>query len=138
PFFSPDGERIVWRRFSPDGKTAEVFTMKADGTDEKQITRLNAMSWAPIFHPSGDYIVFTTNLHGYHNFELYIVDAEGRRAPVRVTELEGFDGLPVFKPNGRELTWNRKLPDGISQIFIADWDDEAARAALGLPKRLPP
>src|SRR5262249_22124182 len=31
PFFSPDGTRIVWRRFSLDGSTAEIFTMRADG-----------------------------------------------------------------------------------------------------------
>ncbi|MEQ8955499.1 MAG: peptidase M28, partial [Gammaproteobacteria bacterium] len=27
PFFSPDGERVVWRRFNPDGNSAEVWTM---------------------------------------------------------------------------------------------------------------
>lgn len=135
PFFSPDSKRVVWRRFGQDGK-AEVYTMNVDGTDEKQITRLNAMSWAPFYHPSGDYIIFTTNLHGYNNFELYIVDANGTKEPVRVTYQDGFDGLPVFKPNGRELTWNRKLADGTSQIFIADWNDDLARQALGLPGKL--
>ena len=53
PFFSPDGQGIVWRRFSEDGTTAEVFTRKLDGSPEKQITRLGpchvTMSWRPIF-----------------------------------------------------------------------------------------
>ncbi|MCZ6464825.1 MAG: peptidase M28, partial [Proteobacteria bacterium] len=31
PFFSPDGSRIVWRRFSEDGVTAEIYSMKVDG-----------------------------------------------------------------------------------------------------------
>lgn len=137
PFFSPDGERIVWRRFSPDGHTAEVFTMKVDGTDERQITKLNAMSWAPFYHPSGDYIIFTSSLLGHHNFELFIVDTEGTGAPVRITDLDGFDGLPVFTPNGRQLTWNRKISPAESQIMIADWDDHLARQLLQLPPQAP-
>ncbi len=36
PFFSPDGKRIVWRRFSPDGAQAEVWTMRIDGTDKSR------------------------------------------------------------------------------------------------------
>ena len=31
PFFSPNGKRIVWRRFSEAGDTAEVYSMKLDG-----------------------------------------------------------------------------------------------------------
>lgn len=136
PFFSPDGDSIVWRRFTPDGHSAEVYTMDLATGEETQVTRLGAMSWAPFFHPSGDYIVFTSNLYGYSNFELFIVDRKGSRDPVRITELNDFDGLPVFTPDGTQLTWNRKLPAG-SQIFTGDWNDSEARKALGLPKRFP-
>lgn len=131
PFFSPDGRRIVWRRFSENGATAEVYTMDLDGTNQRQITRLGAMSWAPYFHPSGEYVIFATNLHGFDNFELYLVDAAGTREPVRVTYTPGFDGLPAFAPNGRRLAWTtNRTADGSSQIFIADWDHEAARVLL--------
>ncbi|MCB9025385.1 MAG: M28 family peptidase [Bdellovibrionaceae bacterium] len=132
PFFSPDGKKIVWRNFETNGQVAEIYTMNLDGTDKKQITRLKSMSWAPYFHPSGDYIVFTTNRHGYKNFELYIVDAAGEKEPVRISYLEDFDGLPVFTPDGNHLTWTRRA-QGISQIFISDWDDNKARKLLSLP-----
>ena len=136
PFFSPDGKRIVWRRFSPDGTQAEVWTMRIDGTDKKQITRLDAMSWAPYFHPSGDYLIFTTNLHGFNNFELYIVDTQGRAAPARVTHTKGFDGLPVFAPDGKRLVWtSSRTADKKAQIFFADWNDAEARCLLGLEAR---
>jgi len=134
PFFSPDGERVVWRRFSEDGARAEIHTIRLDGTDERVLTRLGVMSWAPFYHPSGDYLVFNTNLHGYANFELYLVDAEGRADPVRVTDREGFDALASFSPDGRQLVWtSNRTPSGGSQLFRADWDDAAARRALGLP-----
>ena len=133
PFFSPDGKRICWRRFSEDGATAEIFTANLDGSDAKRLTTIGAMSWAPFYHPSGDYLIFTTNINGFANFELYIVDAAGIHTPVRVTTTDGFDGLPVFTPDGKQLSWTAgRTPDKKSQIFIADWNDAAARKALDL------
>lgn len=130
PFFSPDGQRIIWRRFDTNGVIADVFSMKIDGTDQRRITNFESMSWAPYPHPSGKYIVFTSNKHGFENFELFIVNSEGRGEPVRVTFTDGFDGLPVFSPDGRKLCWTSNRGGGQSQLFLADWNDSAAVAAL--------
>ena len=134
PFFSADGRKICWRRFSEDGATAEIFTMNVDGSDVRQITRMGALSWAPYFHPSGDYLIFTTNREGMRNFELYMVDAAGASAPARVTVSEGFDGLPVFSPDGKRLAWTSARSSGKqSQLFFAEWNDTEARKMIGLP-----
>lgn len=133
PFFNSSGEKICWRRFSLDGHKAEIYTMSLASGDEKQITRLEKMSWAPFFHPTSKYIIFSTNLHGFNNFELYIVDAAGSKTPVRVTNREGFDGLPSFSPDGKTLSWtSNSTNDGKSQIFLADWNHNFALSALGL------
>ncbi len=133
PFFSPDGKRICWRRFSIDGATAEVYTMNIDGTDVQRLTNLGAMSWAPYYHPSGDYLIFATNKHGFANFELYLVRADGEGEPVRVTYTDGFDGLPVFLPDGEQLAWtSTRTPEKRSQIFMGAWNDAEARRRLGL------
>lgn len=133
PFFSPDGQRLCWRRFAPDGATAEILSMRLDGTDVKTLTRLGAMSWAPFYHPSGQYLVFATNLHGFGNFEVYLVDAAGQAPPVRVTHTDKFDGLPVFTPDGKKLAWTSgRTADGQSQIFLADWNHEQALKSLGI------
>jgi Tol biopolymer transport system component len=137
PFFTPDGQRIVWRHFQEDGALADVYTMRLDGTDRKRLTDFGAMSWAPYFHPSGRYVLFASNKLGFENFELYLVDAEGQREPVRVTHTEGFDGLPAFSPDGRRLCWtSNRGSDGTSQLFLADWNEAAALAALeSAPRR---
>ena len=133
PFFSPDGKRIVWRRFSESGREAEIFTMNIDGSDQKQITRLNKLSWAPFYHPSGQYIIFSTNMEGHRNFELYIVDVEGKKEPVRVTEKEGFDGLPVFTPDGKAITWTSdRTPEKKGHLFHGKWNHEKALQSLSL------
>jgi len=132
PFFNADGTKICWRRFDRKGLTAEVYTMDADGSDERQLTQLGAMSWAPFFHPSGEYLIFTTNKHGFDNFELYLVDAAGEKEPVRVTYTPGFDGLPTFSPDGKQMSWtSKRTAADQSQIFLAQWDHEKALELLG-------
>lgn len=131
PFFSPDGQRIIWRRFNADGTIADVYTMKPDGSDVRQLTDFGCMAWAPYFHPTGQYVIFTANKLGFGNFELFIVDAAGEREPVRVTFTDGFDGLPVFSPGGHRLCWtSSRTADTKAQLFFGDWNHAAAVAAL--------
>ena len=101
-FFTKDG-RIVWRHFDENGLIANVWTMKLDGTDKKQITDFGAMSWAPYEHPSGEYFVFASNKLGFENFEVFMVDKAGTKEPVRITYTDGFDGLPVPSPDGTQM-----------------------------------
>lgn len=136
PFFSPDGKKICWRRFSERGDVAEVMTMNIDGSNQKQLTRLGSMSWAPYYHPSGKYLIFNTNKHGFSNFELYLIDAEGKSTPVRVTTTDGFDGLASWTPDGTSLTWSSNRHDPKERknahIYVAKWNHENAMKALGL------
>ena len=135
-FFSPDGNSICWRRFDEHGLTAEIYTMELDGGKPKKLTNMGAMSWAPYFHPSSEYLIFTTNKHGFSNFELYLVDAEGKSEPVRVTRTAGFDGLPAFLPDGKRVAWtSNRTSSGQSQIFWADWDHASALAAIKANRR---
>jgi Tol biopolymer transport system component len=131
PFFSPDGTRIVWRRFDEQGLIADVWTMKLDGSDQRQVTNFGAMSWAPYIHPSGEYLLFASNKLGFENFEVFMVDVEGTREPVRITYTDGFDGLPVPSPDGRRIAWTSSRGGGREgQIFLAEWNHQAALAAL--------
>ena len=132
PFFMPDGQRILWRRFDASGMNADVYSAKMDGSDVRKITDFGCMSWAPYPHSSGEYVIFTANKLGFDNFELFAVDTMGRREPVRITYTPGFDGLPVFSPDGKKLSWTaNRGGEGKSQLFMADWSHAAVLAALG-------
>ena len=136
PFFTPDGQHIVWRHFTTDGSQADIYTMRIDGSNVRRLTDFDSMSWAPYFHPSGAYVIFASNKLGFSNFELYLVDARGRHEPVRVTTTDGFDGLPVFSPDGNRLCWtsNRNSQE-VSQLYLADWNHEAALEAIAVSPR---
>jgi Tol biopolymer transport system component len=136
PFFTPDGKKIVWRRFDEKGLIADVWTMNLDGSDQRQITDFGSMSWAPYMHPSGAYYFFASNKLGFENFEVFIVDAQGAKEPVRVTYSDGFDGLPVPSPDGKQLAWtSTRSGGGAGQLFLAQWNHERALEAL---KNAPP
>ena len=131
PFFTPDGSRIIWRRFDEQGLIADVWTMRPDGSDQRQITDFGSMSWAPYMHPSGEYIIFASNKLGFENFEVFIVDAHGTKEPVRVTYSDGFDGLPVPSPDGKTLAWTSSRSGGAAgQLFLAQWNHEKALEAV--------
>lgn len=133
PFFNPDGTKIIWRRFNPDGNSAEIWIMDSDGSHQRQLTADAMVSWAPFFHPSGDYFIYSSNVLGHANFELFIMDVEGNGAAVRVTNTEGTDILPVFSPDGNRMAWSStRTEDGTSQLHISDWEHERALGLLGM------
>lgn len=117
PFFSPDGKKIVWRRFTLDEKNAEVWTMDADGKNQTQVTTIGAMAWAPYWHPSMKWIVFACN-HEDPAFEVYAVRPDGKNL-TRLTYNSGFDGLPVFSPDGTKLMWTSTRDHDGSHLYMA-------------------
>jgi Tol biopolymer transport system component len=143
PFFSKDGSMIVWRGKSmSDGKELqeyqdllkaglwrptelELFVMRSDGSDVRQITKLGGANFAPYFHPDGRRVIFASNYEDPkgRNFELYMTDVSGPRLE-RITYSDAFDGFPMFSPDGRKLVFasNRHAAKPTdTNIFIADW-----------------
>jgi len=145
-FYSPDGKWIVYRAYHPKTKaeideyenllkqnlfhptTLELWIMRADGSDKRQITRNGAANFAPYFFPDGKRLIFASNLDsggGLNNFELYTVNIDCS-ALERITDSPGFDGFPVFSPDGKKLVWSSgrkaKEPHEIN-VFIADWSN---------------
>jgi TolB protein len=144
-FFSADGRRIVFRASRPVGDAElaeyrsslarklvrpgklEIYTMAADGSDVRQVTRLGAASFAPFFHPDGRRIIFASNVGDPRgrNFDLYLVNEDGSGLE-RITSNETFDGFPMFSPDGKQLVFasnrNGRAP-GETNIFIADWSE---------------
>ncbi|MCS7183350.1 MAG: hypothetical protein NZ869_09615 [Thermoanaerobaculum sp.] len=144
-FFSPDGSMLVWRasRPLPGPETEEyqrllaqglvrpfkldIYVAAADGSNVRRLTDNGAANFAPFWHPSGNKIIFVSNLHQprSRNFDLYLINVDGTGLE-RVTYFEDFDGFPMFSPDGKRLVFcsNRyNSKPGETNVFIADWRD---------------
>jgi TolB protein len=143
PFFSPDGLWIVYRAHHPSSEDEkarykallaqdlvepsemDLWVMRADGSRQRQITKLGGASFAPAFFPDSRRILFASNYEhpGSSQFELYAVNRDGRKLE-RVTWAGGFNAFPHFSPDGRKVVFisnrNGKAPHEIN-VFIADW-----------------
>ena len=151
-FFSPDCSRIVWRAARPQGAALaearellaqhlvkpsqlELWTARADGSEAQQVTYLGVASFAPSFFPSGDRIVFASNLGDANGreFDLWAIDVAGTRLE-RITASPGFDGFPMFSPDGTRLAFgtNRFVPGGReTDVAVARWVEAAPRFEEG-------
>ncbi len=153
-FFSPDCSRIVWRASRPKGadlddykrllaqglvrpNRLELWVANADGGEARQVTYLNAGSFAPSFFPSGKRLIFATNYGDPkgREFDLWAIDVDGSNLE-RITWTGGFDGFPMFSPDGTRLAFasNRNgTQTGETDIFVARWVDGPAPAAAVMP-----
>jgi TolB protein len=143
PFFSPDGNWIVYRAHHPTAADEvaryksllaqdlvepvlmDLYVMRADGSEQGAITHLGGASFAPSFFPDSRRIIFASNYQhsGSSEFELYVVNRDGSGLEP-VTFTGGFSAFPQFSPDGKQLVFasnrNAKAPHEIN-IFIADW-----------------
>lgn len=142
-FFSPDGSRIVWRAMYPETEAEradylqllaqglirpsalELYVADADGSNAVQLTDNGAANFGPFWHPSGEKILFSSNLGdpGGREFDLWMINVDGTGLE-QITFAPDFDGFPVFSPDGRQLVWgsNRENErEAETNVFIADW-----------------
>ena len=143
--FSPSGRYIVFRAYHLKSKrdirefkgfleknlvkpeNVEIFVYDRKTNKFSQITHSppGVSNFAPYFHPSEKFIVFSSNMHkpGSFNFELYKVDIDGKNLQ-RITFSGGFNAFPMFRKDGRKIIWTSSR--GVKgkrefNIFMADW-----------------
>lgn len=133
PFFSPDGEWVIFRTDREKADYLQVHAIRADGTGDVALTNNDGVNWAPYWHPTEPYIIWTgadhSNPSQRPNYDLWLlryrIDDDGLHAdgePVRVTDHQSADVLPVFSPDGKRLMWTSgRGVDGTSQLWIADF-----------------
>jgi TolB protein len=141
PHWSPDGARLVFNsaRTTPDLKAEwtkqyhEIFTMAADGSDVRQITRFRTVSTYPQFSPDGKKIAFRRRLDepafewdlsaSPRNSEVFVMNADGSN-PLNVSKSPAYDGWPAWSPDGATIVFssNRAGPANIGQLYAVDPD----------------
>jgi len=148
-FYSPDGTKIVWRGWYPKNEKEiiqwknnikknyiesvplDIFIADRDGKNKIQLTNNGATNWSPSWHPSGEYIVFSSNKDDWldefdsygPNFELYLMQISNGKL-TRLTYNSTFDSFPVFSKDGSKIVYssNRNAENPRqTNIFISDF-----------------
>lgn len=100
--WSPDGSHIALH--TNQDLNYEIYTMAADGSNLRRLTRDFAADLMPAWSPDGMTIVFARGEPA--SSDLYRMDAGGSNV-TRLTDMTGYEHSP---------TWS---PDGLSLAFIA-------------------
>ena len=145
-FYSPDASKIVYRARYPEDEAEltdyrrlltanlvrpgvlDIYVMHADGSNKRRLTDNGAANFAPFFHPSGEKIIFSSNVHDpdSRNFDLFLINIDGTGLE-QVTFSEEFESFPMFTPDGGHLVFasNRNgSHDGNTNLFIAEWVED--------------
>lgn len=100
PAWSPDGGRIVFATNAAGN--VDLWTMKADGSDLRQITATIDLDTEPCWSPDGRSIAFRRSSNDLGS-DICVVPASGGEA-VRLA-LPGIQRLPAWTPDGEGLVF---------------------------------
>jgi len=109
PVWSPLGDRIGFTRETGGTNSYDIFTVRPDGTDLKQLTQAPGNDAHCAWSPDGKYIVFSSARLGFRDeaplydgspqpyAELFVMDADGsNQRPITSDKWE--EGTPAWVP----------------------------------------
>jgi Tol biopolymer transport system component len=125
PDVSPDGSRIAYRT---EGARQDIFVVRTDGTDERQVTDDDAKDWAPRWSPDGERLAFYSNASG--DYELWLASPDGTDRRRLTNSPDEAPQIPVWSPDGDRIA--TFLSDSDNDAFIFEPGPEPV-ALLELP-----
>lgn len=102
PQLSPDGRTVAYTVGvvnKADNRTlTHIYTVKIDGTDQRQLTTGNSSHSSPRWSPDGRHIAFVTG------GQVWVMESDGDD-PKQVTRISSGAGNPVWSPDGRWIAF---------------------------------
>jgi Tol biopolymer transport system component len=109
PMWSPSGDRIGFTRETGGTNSYDIFTIRPDGTDLRQLTHAPGNDAHCAWSPDGKYIVFSSARLGFRDetplydgspqpyAELFVMNADGsNQRPITSDKWE--EGTPAWEP----------------------------------------
>jgi Tol biopolymer transport system component len=127
--FSPDSDRIVFRREVYVSGDDDIYSMTSDGTDLTNLTdgpETATEQW-PTFSPDGDTLAFvrTTGPNESPATDIYTINPDGTDLTRLTNSPQESEGGPVFSPDGGRIAFTRTPVTGgmtHSDIYVMGSD----------------
>ncbi len=107
PQWSPDGQKLLYIKGDAKKNKSRIWVCDADGGNQTQLS-VGSGSFNDVdarWSVDGKKIIFSSNrslLKGKHNYDIYIMDAEGGNL-TQLTTNGSHDDKPVFGPDGQTV-----------------------------------
>jgi Tol biopolymer transport system component len=105
--YSHDGEEIVYA--SNEDGSMNLYVMKADGTDKRQVTHtVGCYNGGPFFSPDSKQILFRADREAADYLQIYVVDRNGK-GERQLTANGAVNWAPYWHPNGEVIAYTTSI-----------------------------
>ena len=120
PAFSPDGNRVAFVLFSPEGSSSDLYVQEIGSPSPKQLTDLAGGALYPAWSPDGRSIAFVWNRS--EKCGIYVASSEGG-SPEELLETNHSIRHLEWSPDGKYLVY-AYVEEGSESSHIARFDFE--------------
>ncbi len=116
PAWSPTGDRILFTAFGPMGLDHDIYSVRPDGTDERNLTSSDGGETITVgaWSPSGGRFVFARYNDEAQVNHLYVMRSDGS-GEQRVGTVQGTS--PAWSPSGRRITYTDLVRHANFELF---------------------
>ncbi len=127
------GGRIAFISDREDGRTLQIWTMNADGSDPRQLTYGPGNKGQPRWSTDGTKILYTApgGSDTYGNdlgLDLYVINTDRSGEPINLTESIGDDFDPAWSPDGSQIAFTSTRVNSLKQVFVTSVECRPAPA----------
>jgi Tol biopolymer transport system component len=125
PVWSPDGKRIAFQNYAPEGNY-HIWTIDPDGRHLEELSTGPNDDREPAWTPDGSALVFSSDRSNDGQYKIWMVPSAGG-PPAQVTAGPGAESNPVVSPDGSQLAYvdgpnvvTRPLSGGGATTMVAN------------------
>lgn len=148
-YFSFDGTRLSFQTTRPPFDCDQIFTMKLDGSDLRQVSSGKGRTTCAYFYPDGRSLLYaSTHLAGdacpprpsfskgyvwgiYESYDIFRVDLSGT-VQQRLTDAPGYDAEATIAPDGSRIIFTSDR-DGDLELYSMDLDGSNVKRLTHTP-----
>jgi len=148
-YWDVTGSRLIFQSTRPPHDCDQMFTMRADGSEQRLISTGTGRTTCGFFFPDGRRVIYaTTHLAApgcppppdrsqgyvwplYSTWDIVAADADGSNV-TRLTDNDTYDAECAISPDGRRIVFT-SLRDGDLDLYLMDADGRNVRRLTDAP-----